>query len=292
MVKKSIEDINDIESVAKALFDNKICHFGKDATVLGIAPVTDKENYNIVPLIISSSCKSETGHELADWVRIGLKTYHESPSGAKLHGDIRTLATDGESSFCKLRFELCLTEDLDHNSKLGHLLYQLPGLNCWTGTNRLIGTCDPKHVVKRFATMMRSPAGVQLATQHLTSNDSMITLQQIMEPKEAASLLNPADKQNVPKAVNLIESLLVAGGKKVTIIPNQSIKERIESIGFIAKVLNFFLNPFINVEMTLSQQLCELSTYTHLVTGLYQKHQLGFLTSALLANSQQLSRIF
>jgi hypothetical protein len=53
-----------------------------------------------------------------------------------------------------------MSQALDRDSDLGKILYKLPGLNCQTGHNDLLGTCDPKHVFKHFATLIRSPVGI------------------------------------------------------------------------------------------------------------------------------------
>lgn len=70
-----MEDIEDIQNVATALHENKACHYGKDATVLGIAPITGNENYHVTPLVLSSSCKTEGGKTLANWVRKFIEAY-------------------------------------------------------------------------------------------------------------------------------------------------------------------------------------------------------------------------
>ena len=62
--------------------------------------------------------------------------------------------------------------------------------------------------------------------------------------------------------------------------------KRLKRIHFISKVLNYFLRPFIKVEMSLSEQLRDLSTYSHLITALWTIHRLAFITGALLADSQ------
>lgn len=66
----------------------------------------------------------------------------------------------------------------------------------------LIGTCGPKHVIKLFATMICSPMGIQVGDGHFTSIDSLQKLKLKMTSSEAVLLLNPTNKQNVPKAVN------------------------------------------------------------------------------------------
>ncbi|KIM35830.1 hypothetical protein M413DRAFT_36514, partial [Hebeloma cylindrosporum] len=288
-IKTEVNTVEDIHNVADALFGpERTCHRGKDATVLGLAPVTATENYHVTPLILSPSCKAETGADLASWVGDFIDHYHDHPDGAMRHGKITTLATDGESSFRKLRFLLCLTETVDINSELGKRLSGLPGLNLSTGYRGILGTCDPKHVVKRFATMLRSTRGFVIGQRKNDADDVLHALKLVpMSHASAILLLNPTDKQNVPKAVWLIEELFKLYGRDLTqlgLLPSN--QDRVKSIAFVAKVFSFFLFPFIKVEWTLSQQIRSLSTYAHLITALYLQHQLAFMSSALFADSQ------
>ena len=169
---------------------------GKDVTVLGIAPVTGHDNYHVTPLVLSASCKCEKGEQLAHWMENFIQTYREHPDGEKRHGPICTVCTDGESSFRKLRFILGLEETVDKSSPLGKKLSELTGLNLQTGRYGILGTCDPKHIIKRFATMLRSPKGIQVGDMHVTSGDILRALEMLagMTPEKAALLLNPIDK--------------------------------------------------------------------------------------------------
>ena len=302
--KKVIDSVGDINNI-KWVLDGGDCHHGKDGTVLAIAPITDSKDYYPVPLVVSPSCKTETGDQLVEWVGSLINTYREHPEGEARHGPIHTLATDGASSFRKLRATLGLRQLLNRHSLMGNILYHLPGLNLYTGSNGLLTTSDPKHVIKRFATLIRSKGGniikrrfaslaliqskfeggIQVGGTSLTSQDALQALMCYpMTAKAAQSLLDPADKQNVPKAVNLVSSL--AKIEKQGILNLPSINARIERVVFLAKVLGCFLDVFTHVEMSISEQIRSLSTYAHLITALYQKHRTGFLTSALLADSQ------
>ena len=302
--KKVIDSVGDINNI-KWVLDGGDCHHGKDGTVLAIAPITDSKDYYPVPLVVSPSCKTETGDQLVEWVGSLINTYREHPEGEARHGPIHTLATDGASSFRKLRATLGLRQLLNRHSLMGNILYHLPGLNLYTGSNGLLTTSDPKHVIKRFATLIRSKGGniikrrfaslaliqskfeggIQVGGTSLTSQDALQALMCYpMTAKAAQSLLDPADKQNVPKAVNLVSSLAKIGKQGILNLP--SINARIERVVFLAKVLGCFLDVFTHVEMSISEQIRSLSTYAHLITALYQKHRTGFLTSALLADSQ------
>ncbi len=155
-IKLTVDKFEDVEGVADSLFRDRTVHHGKDGTVVGIAPVTDREEYYVVPLILSASCKTEKGTDMARWIPKFLEAYRNHPDGEKRHGPIHTIATDGESSFRSLRFQIGLSESLPRGSAIGNIIYRLPGMNYQTGAHGLLTTCDPKHIIKRFATMIRS----------------------------------------------------------------------------------------------------------------------------------------
>ena len=187
-----------------------------------------------------------------------------------------------------MRFNIGLRVPLDRHSPLGQIVYNLPGLNCFTGVNGIIATCDPKHIIKRFATMIRSPSGIQLGDTHLKTDDFFITLtifETVTEDK-ARLLLNPADKQNVPQAVNLLQTLLDIHNINLNTIANPTHRHRVKAAIFLATILCYFLFPFIKVEMSLSEQIQSLSTFSHLITAFHLKHRSGFMNNALFGDAQ------
>ncbi|KAF8154483.1 hypothetical protein B0H34DRAFT_628428, partial [Crassisporium funariophilum] len=105
-----------------------------------------------------------------------------------------------------------------------------------------------------------------------------------MPPEKVQELLHPADKQNVPKAVNLLQSLCDLS--KIEHILSPTIRKRTRQVIFLSKALGYFLFPFIDVTMLLSDQIYNLSAYAHIMTAMYRRHRTAFLTSALYANSQ------
>ncbi|KAF8150234.1 hypothetical protein B0H34DRAFT_667193 [Crassisporium funariophilum] len=261
-------------------------------TVLGLAPISADENYFVSPLVLSGSCKSETGNDILIWITTFVQCYYASPHGRMRHGDLTNIATDGESSFRKMRFLFGYTEDLDRESKLGELLYRLPGFNCQTGIHQIITTCDPKHVIKRFATMIRSPTGIQIGDTQITAEHifEALTRWGKMPRDKAYQLLHPADKQNVPKAVNLLQSLFDLEKLKLDWEHLPSLWKHFGEITFLARVLSYFLFPFVDVEMSLAHQIQSISTFAHLITAMFQKHKTSFLTSALIADSQAIAK--
>jgi hypothetical protein len=137
-----------------------------------------------------------------------------------------------------------------------------------------------------FATLLRSPCGILINDTTIQVADILHNLMRLpgMSSATANELLNPADKQNVPKAVNLVRSLVRLKTLPDPLNPTDS--RRRHTLIFLAQVLDFFVLPFINIEMTLSQQIRSLSAYAHLAVAMYLGHGLAFLTGALYADSQ------
>jgi hypothetical protein len=99
--------------------------------------------------------------------------------------------------------------------------------------------------------MLRSTRGFVIGQHKNDADDALQALINVpMTRADAVLLLNPTDKQNVPKAVRLIEELFKLYGRDFTgsgLLP--SIQDRIKSIAFVSKVFSFFLFPFIKVSL-------------------------------------------
>ncbi len=146
----SFESILEVEAALHAAPGEEVCHYGKDATVAAVAPYARTDHYSPVPILLSASCKKENGEDLAEWLQILLTTWKTHPLGERTHGPIWSLASDGESSFRRARFLMCMSESVPRLSPLGQILYRLRGLNFHvTGSEGVTGTCDPKHVFER-----------------------------------------------------------------------------------------------------------------------------------------------
>src|SRR6267154_4650352 len=105
-----------------------------------------------------------------------------------------------------------------------------------------------------------------------------------MSVEKAHQLLDPSDKQNVPKAVTLVQSLLQL--KDLRISSNPTINQRGQAILFVAEMMGYFMQPFITVTMTLSKQVRSLATYAFLAAAIQIKHGTACLTGPLYADSQ------
>ena len=106
-----------------------------------------------------------------------------------------------------------------------------------------------------------------------------------MSEEKARQLLDPADKQNVPKAVALLQA--ICSLHKFS--PDQlhpSDQSDLHRFHFFGEVLSSFLFPFIDVSMSLDQQIISLVKYAHLICACWMRHGNSFMSGALYADGQ------
>lgn len=144
------------------------------------------------------------------------------------------------------------------------------------------------HINKGFATLLRNPNGIMVRDSPILSHNVFEHLQALpsMSTSTMQQLLDPADKQNVPKAVHLLQLLLSLDSKQATLPTSPSQTHRWRMLVFVMKTLGHFLLPFISTTYTLSRQLHSLATYAHLAAAMWIRHGSSIMTGALYANSQ------
>jgi hypothetical protein len=100
-----------------------------------------------------------------------------------------------------------------------------------------------------------------------------------------APLIDPADHQNIPKAVKLLQSIV-----SILSLPTSDLDPTegkvVEMITFIGVILQSLVEPFTNVELSLTEQLEHLSTYTHLSFVMFHLHRTSFSSNQLYADCQ------
>ncbi|KAJ6603661.1 hypothetical protein B0H10DRAFT_2315727 [Mycena sp. CBHHK59/15] len=286
----NLQSVDDIETIRTALFssateDQKVC-FGSDATVVAIAPYGRDDHYTPSPIVVSPSDKTEKGLELVKWMQTVITSWQENESGESVHGPIWSLASDGDAAYRLAKHTLCMVKKLDPELPLGKILYPLIGLNLLTSINNILWTGDPKHIWKCFGTLARNPLGFMIFMMNIKPENIIKHLCELEDMTEEAArqLLDPADKQNVPKAVGLIQHL-----NKLQHLPipkNPTFAHERNTIVFFSEVLGYFVFPFITIEMDLSQQVRSLATYAHLAAALQLKHGSACFTGPLYADSQ------
>ena len=106
-----------------------------------------------------------------------------------------------------------------------------------------------------------------------------------MSEKKASQLLDPADKQNVPRAVSLLQAICnLRQFPTRDQLPSEAANLR--RFHFLGEVISSFLSPFINVTLSLEQQIVSLVKYAHLICACWIQHGSAFMTGALYADTQ------
>ena len=112
----------------------------------------------------------------------------------------------------------------------------------------------------------------------------LVRLHGIPEDK-AHRLLDPADKQNVPKAVALLQAICdLRHFTRGDLLPSE--EADLHRFHFLGEVISSFLLPFIDVTLSLEQQIVSLVKYAHLVFACWIRHGSAFMTGALYADTQ------
>lgn len=311
-VNTTITDVKSVEKIRDTLFgeasqnlDTKVC-FGSDATVVAIGSYTRTDNYAMVPVIVSPSDKTEKAQDLAKWIQTFIDAWKDHAYGEKVSGPLWALASDGDATFRRARHMICMAQRIDLTSLLGRRLSPLKGLNLYTSKEGITGTCDPKHIFKRallttiisifrcllsdgqtgFATLLRNTSGILVYGTNITPQHTIDKLSKLPELSHEAAreLLDPADKQNVPKAVGLIQRL--ASLETLEKPKDAFASNRRDMLIFLATLFMTFLRPFIDINMNLSEQVESLATFAHLATVLWIDHGAACITGALYADCQ------
>ncbi|KAF8260231.1 hypothetical protein EI94DRAFT_1773743 [Lactarius quietus] len=168
-----------------------------------------------------------------------------------------SIASDGESHRGSALTMLTHRQPLEPGSEL-MLLGKLRLMNMLVGDNNIMADKDYKHIMKHCRNFTICKSGVMVNGFAVTPTLLCFHLQANKVPShQIAYLLNPADQQDVPLCYTLI--------KEIWSLPPPALTDK---PGFVAaRVL-----PFIQVSLSLYDQLVHLSATTHLSMFLFTIH--------------------
>ncbi|KAG2126020.1 hypothetical protein DEU56DRAFT_743256 [Suillus clintonianus] len=100
-------------------------------------------------------------------------------------------------------------------------------------------------------------------------------------------LLNPDDPQDVPRAVELMQAIISLSKLKVdTISGDVGMCADMAAIKALGAILESLLLPFIDITLSLQEQVAHLSRYAHLTFTFFRLHQSSFMPHVLYYDSQ------
>ncbi|KDQ32303.1 hypothetical protein PLEOSDRAFT_1034989, partial [Pleurotus ostreatus PC15] len=126
-----------------------------------------------------------------------------------------------------------------------------------------------------------------LNRQHINSAHlhSFLVLLDGEDDASVRTLIDPADHQNVPRAVKLMIMIsMISTLKDSTVRP---IDEPVLNVLLaLNDLISAFLEPFINPILSLSEQLTSLAKFAHLAFVHHRLHGTSFMTNQLYADLQ------
>ncbi|PPQ80934.1 hypothetical protein CVT24_012865 [Panaeolus cyanescens] len=288
---KHVHKFSDLSKLRAGL-ESGHWHRSKDGVVLAIAPVTAEENYDPIPLLLFGSCKSETEEAITSIISDFLDVFNSHSMGRARWGPILEFSTDGEAGFRGARFNLGLQTPMAEIPALNDalpVLSEIKGFNLYSAPDGMVTSCDPKHIVKRLASSVRSDSAIQLGDTIIKKADvRSVFLSSGIAPEKVNKLLDPLDKQNVPVAVNVIEEMERLDLSLLRDRLNPSEFRKAQRIRTLGKIFSYFVAPFTNVRMSLSEQICSLATYMYVVFALEHNYGGKFMKGFLYGDSMSI----
>ena len=141
-------------------------------------------------------------------------------------------------------------------------------MNLLVGDDDLTADKDYKHIVKRLRNLVLRKMGVLVNGIHITPallrfhlRDNKISTLRL------DYLLNPNDRQNVPLCYSLLKEIWSLPDAQSTDKP--SFIEARKALQILGKLFRLIVLPYIQVNLSLHEQLVYLSAAAHLATFLY-----------------------
>jgi len=141
-------------------------------------------------------------------------------------------------------------------------------MNLSVGDSYITADKDPKHIIKRCQNLAICKAGVLVYGVHITPSSLRLHLKEAgMSHIRLDYLLNPSDWQDVPVAFSLLKEIWSLGKSNSTDTPAFTAAR--EALRTLAQLFRHLVIPFIQVTLSLHEQLQHLSAAAHLATFLF-----------------------
>ncbi|THU94060.1 hypothetical protein K435DRAFT_669146, partial [Dendrothele bispora CBS 962.96] len=280
-------DTKTIQAAAQAVREGRV-HLAHEASV-GAISSHSQYDYHARPVFIGPTCKKTSWEALHRNIEMVVSGWNLSKYGAEAYGPIWTIASDGDPTRRVALYIYCMHKKLDQNDSLYCYLGTLLGLNLYTGDNNITMDFDYKHLFKRICTLLCSNEGMYIDTTKIDKNLLSRWFERIEDhdwsDQTIYALLNPADAQNVPRAIKLIQVIIKL--RQIETFDFTPAEERIHSsLCILAEMLEALLMPFIEITLTLSDQLEYLSKFAHISCALYLIHTTNFMPNQLFGDLQ------
>ncbi|KAI9431976.1 hypothetical protein H4582DRAFT_1821850 [Lactarius indigo] len=242
-------------------------HHASEATVFSIGILSeDRHTWGSRPFIVIGTCKREGCDRHARLISTVIEACNAESSviGCPLF----SIASDGESHRGSALTKLTHVRPLGPDSELHVLLGNLCLMNLLVGNNDITADKDPKHVMKRCRNFSIRKSGVMINGFVITPALLRFHLQaNKMPPHRISYLLNPTDRQDVPLCYTFMKEIWTLPPPAPTDKPG-FVAAR-EALLILGSLFRHLVLPFVQVSLTLHEQLVHLSAAAHLATYLF-----------------------
>jgi hypothetical protein len=219
-------------------------------------------------VLVSGSCKRESGFEHAKLLRTTLEGCHKTT--------LRTIciSSDGESRPGEALVIETFKHPLTPHSPIYPFLHVLPLMNLEVGEDDLTADKDYKHIFKRLRNLFLRLRGFMVhgihitqavVRSHLRSND--------VDPIRVDNLFKPEDKQDVKLTYDLLREIWSLPPASAPSRPGFSdTRDAFRTLGALCRHL---LLPFICMDLSLSEQLTHLSAAAHMLLAMLWEDNAG-----------------
>ncbi|RDB18817.1 hypothetical protein Hypma_014567 [Hypsizygus marmoreus] len=234
---------------------------------LGILSENPRE-YSARPIMISGTCKKETGAEHACLLQTLLKATENQQDRNGVRYRTVSIASDGEAKRGDALVLVTMRFELDPDSPIFKYLNMLQFMNFLVGPDDITADKDFKHIFKRLRNLLMRNKGFVICGFCVTSAILRAHLQANGVVSWCLrSLLNPNNKQDVVLGYSLLKEIWSLPPAPEGSSPSFVLaRNALRAFGQFAYHL---VNPYICIDLDLDEQLSSLSTAAHLALYLF-----------------------
>ncbi|KAL0961306.1 hypothetical protein HGRIS_006265 [Hohenbuehelia grisea] len=257
-------------------------HYGKEISVIAMCSFGTKLR-GALPIVISSTCKQETPEESGALLLRVIEAWKKG--GQHSFGPIWSFASDGDAGRRAMVYQLFTKRFVGPTHPLYKYVGSLSGLNLMVGDGDITGDFDWKHEIKRLARLIRTFEGVVIGKTIINHETLRKHLSRSHAIDAVDRLLKPEDSQDVPRAIEFLEAVRDVCDLATDDLTPTELQE-LPALSLLARLIDTFLRPFIDVTLCLTQQIISLSTFAHLSFALFRLHRVSFMPSQLYGDIQ------
>ncbi|KAJ7761933.1 hypothetical protein DFH07DRAFT_867598 [Mycena maculata] len=275
------QDTSTVEAAVEAVREGKV-HIGHEASVGAISRLY-QTGYGAKPVFIGASCKRGDWKDCFRTMETVIEAWRRSADGEIKHGPILSVASDGDPKRRAALFVMTMHSEILADNPIYRYICKLPGLNRRVGKDNLTMDPDWKHMDKRWASLWP-------VKSVCINRDLLLTWFERLPSHDWSetsihALLDPSDAQDVPRAIKLLLCIVELQTLDSEDFDPSELVE-FEALCLFGEAIDALLQPFINTELTLSEQIESLVRFAHLICALYLENGPSFLPNQLYGDLQ------